>query len=197
MQNFIKIHKKARLFYLLFLFILLSVAQPLKAQSDSLEVLPQSSVDSLIQKRRLPAAQVALYSGLMPGLGQIYNRKYWKLPIVYGLGVTLGYAMYWNNNQHLLYRDSFLAKVEGRSNDPFPSLSQDRVRLIKDRYQRDRDFMIILSILLHGLSILDATVDAHLKNFDISDELSLGLKPYSEMNNPNPHLGLSLSLYFR
>jgi hypothetical protein len=127
---------------------------------------------------------------VLPGAGQIYNHKYWKLPIIYGGFVGCAYAMRWNNQ---MYSDYSRAYIDISDNDPetksyekFPYLimaQSDTERLKaqfkarKDRFRRWRDLSFFCMLGVYGLSIIDAYVDASLSQFDISDDLSLHVEP--------------------
>jgi hypothetical protein len=147
--------------------------------------------------------KAALRSAILPGLGQIYNKKYWKLPIVYGgLGISGGVFLYNLKN----YKDTrFAYKVKynmrvngtdtalfGRIRKELQPLSEESLRFYRDQFRRDIDYSAIFFILLWGLNVVDAAVDAHLKAFDVSPDLSFRLKPgYSEMAGTS---GISLVL---
>jgi hypothetical protein len=134
-----------------------------------------------------------IYSAIFPGLGQIYNRKYWKLPILYGGFVGLSYAISWNNSH---YQDYFDAQRALLDDDPtndhvwgnmlpygmdpetadknwFSGVLKDR----KNYFRYYRDFSIILTVALYGLGIVDAYVDAQLFEFDVSPDLSMRVEP--------------------
>ena len=153
----------------------------------------------------------------LPGAGQIYNRKYWKLPIIYGGFVGCAYAMRWNN---MMYHDYSQAYIDISDNDPntqsysqFLHLGkviddsnkdyyQDLFRKRKDRYRRYRDLSIFALIGIYALSVIDAYVDASLSEFDITDDLSLRVAPtiISDKNSRNPMkpsgIGIGCSLKF-
>ena len=158
--------------------------------------------DSTVKKVHSPKV-AAIRSAILPGLGQIYNKKYWKLPIVYGLlGVTGGIFIFNLNN----YRDTkfaYQAKYKASlqppdSNDYFRirhdllPLSLESLRFYRDQYRRDIDYSALFFLLVWGLNVVDAAVDAHLQSFDVSPNLSLKIKPgHSDMAGTN---GLSLVL---
>ena len=164
---------------------------------------PVRKIDPTIRKHSPRAA--AIRSAILPGLGQIYNKKYWKLPIVYGaLGVTGGIFFYNLKN----YRDTrFAYKVKyamrvthtaadtalfAQVKDHLKPLSEESLRFYRDEFRRDVDLSALFFILFWGLNVIDATVDAHLKSFDVSPDLSLRFKPgYSEFAGTN---GFSLVL---
>ena len=155
---------------------------------------------------------------VLPGAGQIYNRKYWKLPILYGGFVGCAYAMTWNN---MMYHDYSQAYMDIMDNDPttqsynqFLHLGnkidesnrtryQELFRKRKDRYRRWRDMSVFALIGVDALSVIDAYVDASLSDFDISRDLSLHIQPAlinSNMAMGHPWesgaLGLQCSLTF-
>ncbi|MBL7472169.1 DUF5683 domain-containing protein [Robertkochia sediminum] len=160
------------------------------------------------QKDPLTPARAAFYSAMIPGLGQIYNRSYWKLPIVYG---AIGTGMYFyinNSNQYNRYRDAYKSRLAGFQNDEFydingsgiipgsPDVSDESLRNAQEFYQRNRDLSLLITVGLYVLNIIDANVDAHLKQYNISDDLTF--QPYLEQN-PNSldaNFGLSLNMRF-
>lgn len=165
-----------------------------------------------------PDAKRALWLALvLPGAGQIYNRKYWKLPIIYGGFVGCAYAMSWNNQMYHDYSQAYLDIMDDDPNtqsyNQFLHLGatiddsnieryKEIFRKRKDRYRRWRDMSMFVFIGVYAFSVIDAYVDASLSQFDISDDLSLRVEP-AVLNNPrdrNPFhssaLGLQCSLTF-
>lgn len=145
----------------------------------------------------------AIRSAILPGLGQIYNKKYWKLPIVYGALGTTGVVFFYNlknykatrfayrvkYNMQYLHTDSALFTQIRKNLQP---LSVESLKFYRNQFRRDIDYSALIFILLWGLNVVDATVDAHLKSFDVSPDLSFHFKPgYSEMAGTN---GLSFVL---
>lgn len=131
-----------------------------------------------------PVTQKSLwYAALFPGLGQIYNRRYWKLPIVAGGAVGITYAITWNNKYYEAYTYAYrdLNDNDPNTNYHIKLLGEDaasKSSLITNRQQtfrRQRDLSIIIGVLFYGLCVLDAYVDAELFNFDITDDISLGV----------------------
>lgn len=145
--------------------------------------------------------KAALRSAIVPGLGQIYNKKYWKLPIIYGaLGTCTGIFFYNLGNYkdtRFAYRVKYNMRVNGTDSALFSQiksklkpLDEESLRYYRNQFRRDIDYSALFFILLWGLNVVDATVDAHLKSFDVSPELSLQFKPgYSELARTN---GLSI-----
>jgi len=147
--------------------------------------------------------KAAIRSALLPGLGQIYNKKYWKLPIVYGaLGTCAGIFIYNMGNYKdtkFAYRVKYNMRVFRTDSASFVNikdnlkpLSEESLKFYRNQFRRDIDYSAIVFILLWGLNVVDATVDAHLKSFDVSPDLSLRIKPgYSDLARTN---GLSVIL---
>ena len=123
----------------------------------------------------------AFYSAALPGLGQIYNRSYWKLPIIYGGFATMGYFIDYNNKKYQQFRNAYLEKVsypEDEWQDPLTlGLSKDNLQRGIDYYRRNRDLLMILLVGVYFIQVLDAHIEAHLMEFDISEDLSLNLRP--------------------
>jgi hypothetical protein len=134
-------------------------------------------------------AKAALLSAALPGLGQVYNKSYWKLPIIYATGAVLGYFLIDNNTKYQDYRKALILRVDNDSttidkfvDDPIlgayrGQIAVDNLRLRRDYYRRNRDLTILLSIAAYGLNIAEAYVHAHLKEFDVSEDLSLQIQP--------------------
>lgn len=145
----------------------------------------------------------AIRSAIFPGLGQIYNKKYWKLPIVYGaLGTCAGIFIYNLGNYKdtkFAYKVKYNMRVNRTDSALYPQiksqlkpLSEESLRFYRNQYRRDIDYSALVFLILWGLNVVDASVDAHLKSFDVSPELSLEFKPgYSDMARTS---GVSLVL---
>jgi hypothetical protein len=142
-------------------------------------------------KRMLIPKKAAMYSAVLPGLGQIYNRKAWKVPILYaGIGAT-AYGIWWNDKYYTQYRNAFidLSDSDPNSNrhlDVLPpgadyvankDYYDSTIEKKMNSYRRDRDLVIIVMVGVYVLNIIDANVDAHLSDFDISPDLSMNVSP--------------------
>lgn len=137
--------------------------------------------------------KAALRSAILPGWGQIYNKKYWKLPIVYGaLGTSAGiffFNLQTYKDTRFAYRVKYNMRVNGTDSalapqipDYLKRISENSLRSYRDSYRRDIDYSVLFFMLLWGLNVVDAAVDAHLKGFDVSPDLSMKFKPgYSPM----------------
>jgi len=165
-------------------------------------VLREEPID-IKQKIEVPfkpnSTKSVIYSAIFPGLGQIYNRKYWKLPIVYGGFLGVVYGVTWNgryyNDYTDAYRDLYNFHVGNTSGDswknfvPYSLIEEiegnesqrlrylDNFRRKKDFYRRYRDLAIIVGVGLYALCIIDAYVDAQLYDFDMSEDLSMRIEP--------------------
>ncbi|MBL3657595.1 DUF5683 domain-containing protein [Fulvivirga sediminis] len=140
--------------------------------------------------------KASLYAAVLPGAGQIYNKKYWKLPFVYGGFIALGYAAHYYNG---LYQDQKveLFKVLNDTNYISTYGSETNIRSNIDKTRRERDFYIIMTGVLYLLQIADAHIDAHLKEFDLNPQLKVSLEPSFENSQYfGYNAGLSLKLKF-
>lgn len=166
----------------------------------------------------MPSPKKALWLALViPGGGQIYNRKYWKLPIVYGGIIGCLYAMNWNNNMYKDYSQAYLDLTDKdpatqsynlflhlgtQINDSNKDRYKDIFKKRKDKFRRWRDLSFFVLLGVYALSVIDAYVDAELSNFDISKDLSLKVEPtiLNNRSSSNPldssSLGLQCSLNF-
>jgi hypothetical protein len=154
--------------------------------------------DSLkVEKKGKNPRVASLLSAAIPGAGQVYNGKFWKLPILYGGGFALGYYIRVNNQQYKLCRDSYI-KVKAGEKDYFNgAYDADQLARLREYWRRNRDLLIIVSGLTYLLNIADAAVDAHLSRFDVSDDLSLKWSPGILMagNRPAPALSICFELH--
>ncbi|MBK5721019.1 hypothetical protein JGH11_09075 [Dysgonomonas sp. Marseille-P4677] len=155
--------------------------------------------------------KAVIYSAIFPGLGQLYNRKYWKLPIVYGGVLGLTYAITWNGRTYGDYKQAFndLVLQTGDSYKNYYSGSpddypggrqgfQDLLKRRKDFYRRNRDLAIIVAVGVYGLCMLDAYVDAQLYDFDMSPDLSMRVTPvfWPATAYSKAGFGLQCNIYF-
>lgn len=143
--------------------------------------------------------KAGLYSAVLPGLGQYYNKKYWKIPIVWGgIGTGVGITL-WNQKQYNRYRDAFVAELNGQEHEfsNIPGVTKEVLGRTQDRVKRQRDYAIAVTSLVYILGIVDAVVDAHL--YEGRKDPDLALKPtviFDEFGNTNSKAGLSLSYNF-
>ncbi|MCO4821929.1 MAG: hypothetical protein KC469_07665 [Flavobacteriaceae bacterium] len=149
----------------------------------------------------LSPAKAAFYSAILPGLGQAYNKRYWKIPIIYA---ALGTSIYFyvdNNKQYNRYRDAYKRRLAGFTDDEFwgdgstPNISNDGLTRAQDTYRRNQELSILITIGIYALNIIDANVDAHLLQFNVDDNLAL--KPHFEFNQLDATSNLGLTLDFK
>lgn len=176
-------------------------AQEKKASPPPINTETKQRTDT-VEKKRSVASKAALRSTILPGLGQAYNKKYWKIPIVYGviaIPVSLfNYNSKWYNKTRTAYtirstNDS--ASFIKIAPELIP-LSDESLRLYRNEFRKNMDFSILGIILAWGLNIVDATVDGHLRGFDISDEVSLKVGPKFSPGNGLGQIGLSATFHF-
>jgi hypothetical protein len=190
-------------------------AQQIEISNDSLKVTAP------VHKEERSPKKASIYAALFPGLGQIYNKRYWKLPIVYGGYAGLIYVLGWNNNYYkdyyegyrivaghssaaelspdeLLFLDNLIKNPSINLNNPQTySYVTTQLKSGKDFYRRNRDLTIIGIAALHVLSIIDASVDANLFDFDIGDDLSMRVEPAPlNLGNQKQVMGLNVVINF-
>ena len=143
-------------------------------------------------------SKAAFYSAVLPGLGQGFNKKYWKIPIVYAAIGTSIYSYDFNKKKYWDYRNAYKSRKAGYKNDPYQNLIVDDDRLLDgaDFHKKNRDLSMVFIVGFYILNILDANIDSHLKQYNVNESLSL--KPYlnhgSELSYES--IGLSLNLNF-
>ena len=152
-----------------------------------------------VKAMKFNPTKAGLYSAILPGLGQYYNKKYWKIPIVWGgIGTGVGVTL-WNQKQYTRYRNAFIAQLNGQPHEfsEIPGISAEALGRTQDRAQRQRDYAIAVTALIYVLNIVDAVVDAHL--YEGRKDPDLALKPtviFDEFSENNSKAGLSLSYNF-
>ncbi len=193
-----------RLFTILTILIALCFCNTSFAQTDSSKKKiakqkfnPFARIDT--SKKYNPRIAI-VRSAIIPGWGQATNKRYWKIPIVYGaLGITAGIFIH-NIKQFREARDAYTNAIDGdTSNDyqiPQPyytvRFTPERIKTFRNQVRQNVDYSALFFLLFWGLNVADAAVDAHLKTFDVSDNLTVRIKPgYSPMANTN---GISLVL---
>jgi len=145
----------------------------------------------------LAPSKAAFYSGILPGLGQIYNKKYWKAPIVWG-GIGIGiYSYSFNQGKYTEYRNAYKDLLAGKElTGRLEGLDADRLIRAQKFHQRNRDLSALVSMGLYILNIVDANVDAHLKQFNVDDNLSLRPELQQNTIDNKYNMGLTLSYKF-
>ena len=219
-----------QVFFIFFIAGLLFTLQVSAQHTDTLIIKPQS--DSILEKKDnqyvgKPMSQAArdsidkrlhdnprratLYSAILPGAGQVYNKKYWKVPIVYAAIGIPAYAFFYNKSWYLKCQYALTVCINNANNGsvgddslkkvapellPFvTSNDQNGIITNRDSFRKNQDYSVLFFLLFYGLNIVDATVDAHLKYFNVSSDLSFQIKPMI-MPGPTPSAGITLAFDF-
>lgn len=150
-------------------------------EKDSTVLVPVDSLShiSITQKKWNPHKSWWM-SAILPGLGQAHNKKYWKIPIIYSIFAASIYMIEDNNFKYKIYKDAYAVYATDGPPVWSPSITDTQLKDQKDFYRRNRDLSIILSSVFYLMNILDASVDANLMDFDISEDLSLRVEPQIE-----------------
>jgi len=144
----------------------------------------------------LTPAKAAFYSAILPGLGQAYNKKYWKIPLVYGaIGTTL-YFYADSNTKYNQYRDAYKRRLEGYTDDKYNYLDKSRLIAGQKFYQRNRDLSALMAVGFYVLNIIDANVDAALIQFNVNENLSVRPNLYKNDVTLRNNLGLTVNYNF-
>ncbi len=146
--------------------------------------------------------KAALLSAVIPGAGQVYNKKYWKVPIIYAGAAGLVYSFQFNQSRYIKYRNAYKYRIDGDAStidDYVGRYSDDNLNTLQKYYHRYRDLTVIGFAALYALNVIDASVDAHLFTFDVSDDLSLRVQPtLINIAGYNKYTtGFNLSMSFR
>ncbi len=149
----------------------------------------------------LSPAKAAFYSAILPGLGQAYNKKYWKIPLVYA---ALGTGIYFyldNDKEYKRYRDAYKRRLSGFTDDEFygtgstPIISNDALIRAQRTLSRNREISLLVTLGIYALNIIDANVDAHLLQYNVDENLAL--KPHFNFNELDATTNLGLTLNFQ
>lgn len=168
-----------------------------KSEIEVYADIEESNAPFAVQK--FNPTKAGLYSAVLPGLGQYYNRKYWKIPIVWGgIGTGIGITL-WNQKQYNRYRDAFVAQLNGQTHEfsDIPGITAEALGRTQDRARRQRDYAIAVTALVYVLNIVDAVVDAHL--YEGRKDPDLALNPtfiFDEFSSDNSKAGLSFTYKF-
>jgi hypothetical protein len=165
-------------------------------------ILTKKQKDSVLRANHVPR-KATRRSAILPGWGQAYNREYWKIPIVYGVLAIPTVAYIYNNNYYKKTRFAFEARLKEQNGDSsdvplidpeLSGLGLGSLQNYRNSFRRDRDYSILWFLLAWGLQVVDATVFAHLRQFNISSDLSMQVHPQFNPVNKMPSLSLSLNL---
>lgn len=200
---------------LLFCFSL-SAQEPKEINTEDSRDLKEEEIPEVLDEEQviivtddidpLTPAKAAFYSAVLPGLGQAYNKKYWKIPIVYAALGTGVYFYVTNNNEYNRYRDAYKSRLAGFKTDEFyfdsqgrelttPRVSDDGLRRAQKLFRRNKELSLLVTIGIYALNIIDANVDAHLLQYNVDENLSLA--PHYKFNEFDATSNLGLTLNFK
>lgn len=175
------------------------------AIDEKLMVINETVVGRTINP--LAPSKAAFYSAVLPGLGQAYNKKYWKIPIVYAAIGTGVYFYVTNTNELNRFRDAFKSRLAGFNTDEFwgvdasgnptatPRISNDGLVRAQQNFRRNQELSLLITIGLYALNILDANIDAHLLQFNVDENLAI--KPHVKYNQMEHSSDLGLTVNFK
>lgn len=144
----------------------------------------------------LTPAKAAFYSAILPGLGQAYNKKYWKIPLVYGAIGTSLYFYIDSKNKYMQVRDAYKRRLEGYTDDNFSFYDNTKLITAQKFYQRNKDFSALFVVGFYALNIIDANVDAALLQFNVNENLSLRPDVYRNDVTYRANFGLTINYNF-
>lgn len=181
---------------LLFCFCLSneSIGQEIEKVETEKPTAPKSEPDySLLPKNPKKAT---ILSAVLPGAGQVYNGKAWKVPLIYAGLITDIYFINFNNRRYQIFKQA-LSDFDDDIPTDFPSLNRDGLVRNVNYWRKNRDLCYLLLVGIYALNLIDANVDAHLSGFDVSDDISLKFEPhYERFSSNNNSVGLSVKLNF-
>ncbi len=197
--------------YLIVNFILACINLSVKAQVQD-SIIVTTGTDSTVVAATSDTIQEVVYKGvdlktprtammrsvMLPGLGQFYNKSYWKIPVVYAALGGVTYLAMFNQGQYHRFKKAYRQDVDKEIHEFSGKLERASIKYYRDKYQKDMELSYIGLVGIYALNILDAFVDAHLKSFDISEDISLGIKPSFQTiklgYSTSPSAGVSLFL---
>jgi hypothetical protein len=184
-----------------------SLGQNLEVDSTRIVELDQNAEEVHSPRK------ATIYSAVLPGLGQAYNKKYWKIPVIYAGFAAFGYFIYWNNDNYQIMKQAYSDFTDGDpetnsyldldgaqyydlGTEPDDTNFKQAVLKQQDYYRRNRDLLVISIVGFYGLQIIDASVDAHFFDFDISEDLTLNWQPTMNYFNQQTVYGINCTFTF-
>ena len=170
-----------------FLLILVSIAQSLSAQQ------PTEPVKAHSPKR------ATIYSAILPGMGQVYNKQAWKIPIIYALGATTVYISIDNYKKSIKFKDEYFNRLNGNTSEllsDYATYSDESILSLHQAYNKNFQLGIIITGAVYLLNIVDAMVYGHLFDFEINEDLGASIRPFATPSFGcfSPSIGMSLSI---
>lgn len=174
------------------IILCLLIGQNLFAQEEQQTILKEKAITRPVINPLAPS-KAAFFSAILPGLGQAYNKKYWKIPIVYGAMGSSLYVYSSRNNQYQDFRDAYKLRLAGQLDDYSYYTDTQLLNAMKS-VKKDRDLMMMLTVGLYALNIVDAVVDAHLKGFNVDEKLTFA--PIIIQNDLYKTTGFALAITY-
>lgn len=158
---------------------------------SAVQVFDIDTTGLLIHSKKAKNPKIASWLSVIPGAGQVYNDKAWKVPIIYGAFATTSYLIYDFNKEYKFYRSLYF-----EASDQSDTYGMERAKQGMEYYARYRDINYIVSVVIYILNIVDASVDAHLSDFDVSDDISMHIAPATFRVGETYAYGLTYKLSF-
>ena len=181
--------------------IFAQVSDTLAVSKTEGTLVVRDSLPAIVEYDPLAPSRAAFYSAVVPGLGQAYNKKYWKIPIIYA-GMAAGIYFYKiQDDDYNRFRDAYKRRLAGYTDDEFygngpqPIISNDRLINAQRSAQKNKSISIIVSVAFYLLNIVDANVDAHLQQYEVREDLSL--QPSIDVNPLNAQTQYGMMLTYR
>ena len=165
------------------IFILLFTTNNIYAQNISSDYKLRN-----MEKHKSPKKAAIL--SIIPGAGQFYTEKYWKIPIIYSALITSAYYINDNNDQYKMYKNTYLNRMNGQDDDI--DYTNNELIILKDHYKRNREISVMLFSLTYLLNIIDASVNAHLFEYEVNENLSIQIRPVKMIDSY--HTGIALNI---
>lgn len=163
---------------------------------ETLKITEADTITNTINP--LAPSKAAFYSAIFPGMGQIYNKKYWKAPLVWGAMGTSIYYYSWNKNKYDSYRTEYKKRLANdiNLNPKYDRLSNNQLIQAQKFHQRNKDLSLLITVAFYALNIIDANVDSHLKQFNVNSKLTVAPEIQQDEINYKQNVGLSLNYRF-
>lgn len=182
-----------------FIFIIFLNFTSFSQNLVSPDSLSSDFLDSnLINNKNSNYNKAPLLSAILPGLGQIHNKQYWKLPVIYGGYLLIGHYIKFNNDMYKEFRSALIAQTDDNelTINPFPNFSESSLERNMEYWRRNRDLLIIFTGVYYILNIVDAHVFSHLNDFDIGNDISFSLSPEISKFGYSYNFGITLKFKF-
>lgn len=192
-----------RVFVLLIFLVLTHVTFSQEVPSDTTKtslVFQNNRPELFTEISDLNPKKAAFLSAVLPGMGQVYNKQYWKLPFIYGGAVIIGHYVRYQDRLYRNFRSAWIAQNDADPNtvSPYTNVSSDILERSADQLRRDRDYLMIIGGLFYLLQIADAHISAHLHEFTINEDLSMNIGPSIQPSALiSRSVGVSVSLNFK